>query len=87
MMLLGKAHLLSVPLALASVVLLALPGWRSLAKGFALTALVMALPVLVVVPFLPTMLGSDAAGAIALLLLSPALSVGTLMALKRWSKK
>lgn len=89
MMLLGSAHLLSVPVALASAVLLAWPGRHRhpLAKGLAVISLLMPLPVLVILPILPSLLGSTASEAMALLLVSPSLSVGVLMALKRWSKK
>ena len=87
MMLLGSAHLLSVPVALASAVLLAWPGRHPLAKGLAVISLLMSLPVLVILPILPSLLGSTASEAMALLLVSPSLSVGVLMALKRWSKK
>gem|GEM_PF-6149564 len=86
-MLFGRAHLLSVPLAVASIVLLGCPGRRSLAKWLAITALVMSLPMLVIIPFLPAMIGSDAAGAIALLFVSPFISIVALMALTRGSKK
>lgn len=87
MMLLGKLHLLSVPLVLVSAVLLGWPGRRSLAKWLAITSLVMSLPVLVILPFLPSLLGSNAAGAIALLFVSPSISAGVLIALKRWQKR
>lgn len=87
MMLLGKMHLLSVPLAVASIVLLGCPGRRSLAKWLAITALVTSLPVLLVIPFLPAMLGRDAAGAIALLFVTPFISTGALMALTTRVKK
>lgn len=87
MMLFGSAHLLSVPLAVASAILIGWPRRHPLSKWLAITALVMSLPVLVVIPFLPAMLGRDAAGAIALLFVSPSISIGALMALKRGSKK
>jgi len=80
-------YLLSVPLALLAVLLLGWPDKRVLAKLLAGISLIMSLPVLVVVPFLPSMLGSDAAVAIVMLLVSPSISTFVLLTLKRWQKK
>lgn len=87
MMMLGSAHLLSLPVTLAPASLLAWPGRHPFAKGLAVTSLVMSSPVLVVLLFLPSLIGSTASEAVALLLVSPSLYVGVFMALKRGAKK
>lgn len=86
MMWFGASHLLSVPLALMAVLLLGWPHWRKLARKIAWVSLVMSLPVLVVLPFLPSMLGGRAARAIALMLVSPSLATLVLLPLKRWNE-
>ncbi|MFC5456004.1 hypothetical protein [Prosthecobacter fluviatilis] len=86
MMLLGKVYLLSVPMALLSALLLGWPRRRSFAKWLAFASLVISLPVLGILPFLPSVLGGDAAGVVLLLLVSPCISAVVLIMVKRLQK-
>lgn len=87
MMWCGGLHLLSIPLALLSASLLGCPSKRILAKRLAGVALLMSLPVLVILPFLPAMLGSGSVEAILMMLVSPLTSSLVLLRLRRWQKK
>ncbi len=58
-----------------------------LAKRLAGVSLLMSLPVLVVLPFLPAMLGSGSVEAIMMMLVSPATAAFVLLALRRLPKK
>ncbi len=87
MVVFGWLHLLSLPLTLVSAFLVGCPDKRRLSQRFAIAALCMAVPVLVVVHFLPSMLGSDAAGVIGMLLVSPMISIVVLVMMRRWRKR
>lgn len=87
MMWLGGLHLLSIPLAFLATSLLGCPDKRMLVKRLAVVSLLMSLPVLVILPFLPAMLGSGTAEAIVMLLVSPLTSSLVLLRLRRWQKK
>jgi hypothetical protein len=81
---LAGLHMLSVPLAMVSAFLLGWPDKRRVGQGLAWVALMLALPVLVVVPWLPGILGRDGAVVIGMLLVSPAISVWVLVKWRRW---
>lgn len=87
MMWFGGLHLLSIPLALLSASLLGCPDKRVLAKRLAGVSLLMSLPVLVILPFLPAMLGSGSVEAILMLIVSPSTAALVLLTLRRWQKK